>query len=133
MKAGEKDRLSVIRMLLAAVKQVEVDKRIELDDGATLAVIEKMVKQRRDSVSQFRAGARDDLADKEQSEIEILQGYLPEPLSAAELDSLIEQAIAATGASGIRDMGKVMASIKERAAGRADMGQVSGRVKAKLS
>jgi uncharacterized protein YqeY len=133
MKAGDKDRLKVVRLILSEIKQVEVDKRIELDDPAVLAVLEKMVKQRRDSVAQFSDGGRDDLAAIELSEIEVIQAYLPEPLDPAELEKIIDQAIQDTGASGMRDMGKVMAAIKARAQGRADIGAVSGIVKARLS
>ena len=132
MKAGEKDRLKVVRLILAAIKQVEVDKRTELDDAAVLSVLDKMVKQRRDSVEQFEKGGRDDLAAIELAEIAVLDNYLPEQLSDAELDALIEEAIAAAGAETIRDMGKVMGMIKSKAAGRADMGAVGGKVKARL-
>jgi len=132
MKAGDKDRLKVVRLILSEIKQVEVDKRIELDDAAVLAVLEKMVKQRRDSVSQFRGGGRDDLAAIEESEIEVIQTYLPEPLDPAELEKIIDQAIQDTGATSMRDMGKVMAAIKAKAQGRADIGAVSGIVKARL-
>ena len=133
MKAGDKDRLKVVRLILAAIKQVEVDQRIELDDAAILGVLNKMVKQRRDSVSQFTAGGRDDLADIETAEIAVLQNYLPEQMSDADLDQLIEQAIEASGAESIRDMGKVMGQVKAKAEGRADMGAVSAKVKARLS
>ncbi len=133
MKAGEKDRLKVVRLILAAIKQVEVDKRIELDDAAVLGVLEKMVKQRRDSVEQFQKGSRDDLAAIELAEIEVLENYLPEQLGDAELDALIDEAISSTGAESIRDMGKVMGAIKSKAAGRADMGTVGAKVKAKLN
>jgi uncharacterized protein YqeY len=133
MKAGDKDRLKVVRMLLAAVKQIEIDQRIELDDPGVLGVIEKMVKQRRDSVSQFQAGHREDLANIELAEIAELERYLPEPLSDAELDELIATAIADTGAASVRDMGKVMGRLKAAAQGRADMGAVGARVKARLS
>ncbi len=133
MKAGDRDRLGVIRMLLAAVKQREVDDRRELDDGEILAVVEKLVKQRRESVSQFTAGGRTDLADRESAEIDVLSSYLPEPLSDDELSALIDAAVAETGAETLRDMGKVMARIKTDAQGRADMAAVSARVKAKLS
>jgi len=132
MKAGEKERLRVVRLILAAIKQVEVDQRIEMDDAAVLTVLDKMVKQRRDSVTQFQTGNRSDLADIELAEIAILETYLPEQLSAAELDEMVVAAIAATGAESIRDMGKVMAEIKSRAAGRADMGAVGAKVKARL-
>ncbi|MDJ0904748.1 MAG: GatB/YqeY domain-containing protein [Woeseiaceae bacterium] len=133
MKAGDKDRLKVVRLILAAIKQVEVDKRVELDDAAVLGVLEKMVKQRRDSVEQFQKGGRDDLADIELAEIEVLEEYLPEQLGDAELDALIDEAISSTGAESIRDMGKVMGAIKSQAAGRADMGAVGAKVKAKLN
>lgn len=133
MKAGEKDRLKVVRLILAAVKQVEIDKRIELDDAAVLGILEKMVKQRRDSIEQFEKGGRDDLAAIELAEIEVLDTYLPEQLSEAEVDALIDAAIAATGADSIRDMGKVMGQVKAQAAGRADMGAVGAKVKARLN
>jgi hypothetical protein len=133
MKAGEKDRLKVVRLILAAVKQVEVDQRIELDDAAVLAVLDKMVKQRRDSVEQFEKGNREDLAAIERAEIEVLKEYLPEQLSADELAALVDEAIATSGAESMRDMGKVMGQIKARAAGRADMGAVSTAVKERLA
>jgi hypothetical protein len=133
MKAGEKDRLKVVRLIRAAIKQVEIDKRIELDDAAVLAVLDKMVKQRRDSVDQFEKGNREDLAAIERAEIAVLEDYLPEQLSADELAAMVDEVIAATGAEGIRDMGKVMGQIKARAAGRADMGAVSATVKERLS
>jgi uncharacterized protein YqeY len=132
MKAGEKDRLKVVRLIRAGIKQIEIDQRIELDDVAVLGVIEKMVKQRRDSVEQFQKGNRNDLADIELAEIEILDTYLPEQLSDAEVDALIDAAIAASGAQSIRDMGKVMGQVKTDAAGRADMGAVGAKVKARL-
>jgi uncharacterized protein YqeY len=132
MKAGDKDRLKVVRLILAAIKQVEIDQRVELDDTAILTVLDKMVKQRRDSVEQFQAGDRNDLADIELAEIVILENYLPEQLGAAELDAMIDAAISATGAESIRDMGKVMGQIKSKAAGRADMGAVGAKVKARL-
>ena len=132
MKAGEKDRLKVVRLILAAIKQVEVDQRIELDDAAVLSVLDKMVKQRRDSVEQFEKGNRQDLADIEKAEIAVLETYLPEQLSDAELEAMVEEAISATGAESIRDMGKVMGQIKGKAAGRADMGAVGAKVKARL-
>jgi uncharacterized protein YqeY len=133
MKAGQKERLRVIRLILAAIKQVEVDQRIEMDDSAVLTVLDKMVKQRRDSVKQYQEGNRNDLADIEIAEIAILDDYLPEQLSEAELDAMIDAAISSAGASSIRDMGKVMADIKTRAAGRADIGVASAKVKARLS
>ena len=132
LKAGEKDRLKVVRLILAAIKQIEIDQRIELDDVAVLGVIEKMIKQRRDSVEQFQKGNRKDLADIELAEIVVLDTYLPEQLSDAEVDALIDATIAATGAESIRDMGKVMAQVKSEAAGRADMGAVGAKVKARL-
>ena len=132
MKAGEKDRLKVVRLMLAAIKQIEIDKRIELDDAAVLSVLDKMVKQRRDSVEQFQNGGRNDLADIELAEIAVLDTYLPEQLSDSELVALIDEAISATGAESIRDMGKVMGQIKSKAAGRADMGAVGAKVKARL-
>jgi hypothetical protein len=132
MRAGEKERLGTIRMLQAAIKQREVDERVMLDDAQVLAVIEKMVKQRKESIAQFEQGGRADLAAKEKSEIELLTAYLPAQLSEAELDALIKDAIASTGAASIKDMGKVMGVVKARAAGRADMGAVSARIKAAL-
>ena len=132
LKAGDKDRLKVVRLILAAVKQVEVDQRTELDDAGVLRVLDKMVKQRRDSVDQFEKGGRDDLAQIELAEIAVLEDYLPEQLGDAELDALIDEAISATGAETIRDMGKVMGQIKAKAAGRADMGAVGAKVKARL-
>ena len=132
LKAGAKDRLKVLRLILAAIKQVEVDTRKELDDAAVLGVLEKMVKQRKDSVEQFTKGGRDDLAAIELAEIEVLDTYLPEKMDDAELDALIDEVISSTGAESIRDMGKVMGAIKGKAAGRADMGAVGARVKARL-
>jgi uncharacterized protein YqeY len=132
LKAGAKDRLKVLRLILAAIKQVEVDTRATLDDAAVLGVLEKMVKQRKDSVEQFTKGGRDDLAAIELAEIEVIETYLPEKMDDAELDALIDEVIAATGAETIRDMGKVMGAIKGKAAGRADMGAVGARVKARL-
>ena len=133
MRASEKERLSTIRMLQAAIKQREVDERITLDDAQVIAVLEKMVKQRKESVVQFEQGGRTDLADKEKAEIALLTAYLPAQLSEAEVDALIRDAIAATGASSVKDMGKVMGVVKAKAAGRADMGAVSARIKAALS
>ena len=133
MKAGEKDRLKVVRLILAAIKQVEVDSRTELDDAGVLTVLTKMVKQRRDSVDQFEKGNREDLAAIERAEIVVLKNYLPEQLSAQDLAALVDEVIAATGAESIRDMGKVMGQIKARAAGRADMGAVSATVKERLN
>jgi uncharacterized protein YqeY len=133
MRSGEKERLGVIRMITAAIKQREVDERIALDDAQTLAVLEKMLKQRRDSISQYTAAGRADLADVERAEMAVIEGYLPAKLDAAELDALIEEAIVATGADSPKDMGKVVAAVKEKAAGRADMAQVSARIKARLA
>ncbi len=133
MKAGDKDRLKVVRLMLAAIKQIEVDTRSELDDAAILAVISKMVKQRRDSIEQFDKGGREDLSAIESAEITVLENYLPEQLSAAELATMVDEVIQATDAQGIRDMGKVMGQIKAKAAGRADMGAVSATVKERLN
>ena len=133
MKAGERERLGVIRLVNAAIKQREVDERIQLDDAQVLAVLEKMIKQRRDSVQQFDAASREDLAAIERFEIGVIEGYMPEKLSDAELAHIIDAVIAETGAAGPKDMGKVMAGVKARAAGRADMGAVSAVIKAKLA
>ncbi len=132
MKAGDKDRLRAVRLILAAIKQIEVDQRVEIDDAAVLSILDKMVKQRRDSVEQFQKGGRDDLVSIELAEIAVIETYLPEQLSDADLDSLIDEVITATGAESIRDMGKVMGQIKSKAAGRADMGAVGAKVKARL-
>ena len=133
MRGGDKARLAVIRLMLAAVKQREVDERIELDDTQVLATLEKMLKQRRDSISQFEAAKREDLAIIERDEMAVIETYLPAKLSESEVDTLITEAIAATGASSPRDMGKVMAAVKEKAAGRADMAVVSARIKTLLA
>jgi len=133
MKSGDKDRLKVIRLLLAAIKQVEVDERKELSDAEVLGVINKMVKQRRDSIDQFQKGGRDDLAAGELQEIGVLEAYLPEQLSDAELDALVDEAVSATGAASMRDMGKVMGLLKAKAEGRADMSALSAKVKARLT
>ena len=132
LRAGDKDRLKAVRLIMAAIKQVEIDQRIDLDDTAVLSILDKMMKQRRDSIVQFLKGARQDLADIELAEIAVLEQYLPEQLGDAELDALIDDAISATGAESIRDMGKVMGTIKAKAAGRADMGKVGAKVKARL-
>ncbi|MEP6886350.1 MAG: GatB/YqeY domain-containing protein [Gammaproteobacteria bacterium] len=132
MRSGEKERLGVIRMITSAIKQREVDERITLDDSQVLSVLEKMIKQRKESLVQFQAGNRQDLVDKESAEITLLQGYLPSQLSDSELDGLIGEAIATTGAASIKDMGKVMAVIKAKAQGRADMAAVGAKIKAKL-
>jgi len=133
MRAGEKDRLATIRLALAALKQREVDERIVLDDTQILAVIEKMIKQRKEAITQFEAGGRADLVAKEAAEIVVLQTYLPAQMSDAEIDAVIAEAIAATGATSIKDMGKVMGAVKAKAQGKADMGAVSARIKQKLS
>jgi uncharacterized protein len=132
MRAGEKDRLATIRMALAAIKQREVDERITLDDAQVLAVLEKMIKQRKEAITQFEAGGRADLVAKETAEVTLLQGYLPTQLTEAEIDALIAEAIASTGATSVKDMGKVMGVVKAQAQGRADMGAVSARIKKKL-
>ncbi len=132
MRSGEKERLGVIRMLTAAIKQREVDERITLDDSQVMSVLEKMIKQRKESVAQFQAGNRPDLVEKETAEINLLQSYLPSPLSDAEIDALIADTIAATGAASIKDMGKVMGIIKGKAQGKADMARVGAKIKAKL-
>ena len=132
MRSGEKERLGVIRMITSAIKQREVDERISLDDTQVLSVLEKMIKQRKESLVQFQAGNRQDLVDKEAAEVTLLQGYLPSQLSDAEIDALIKDAIAATGAASIKDMGKVMGLIKGKAQGRADMAAVGAKIKAKL-
>jgi len=133
MRAGEKERLATIRLILSAIKQREVDERITLDDSQVLAAIEKMIKQRKEAITQFEAGNRADLVAKETAEIAILQTYLPAQMSDAEIDALIAEAIATTGAASIKDMGKVMGAVKAKAQGRADMGAVSARIKQKLS
>ena len=133
MRAKDAARLSTIRLLLAAIKQREVDERIELDDAAVVGVIEKMIKQRRDSISQFEKGGRSDLADAEKAEVQLLQAYLPAQLSDADIQREIDAAISASGASGAKDMGKVMGALKAKLAGKADMGKVSALVKARLA
>ena len=133
MRSGEKERLGVIRMITAAIKQREVDERISLDDTQVLSVLEKMLKQRKESLVQFQAGNRQDLVDKEAAEITLLQGYLPSQLSDTEIDALIQEAVTATGAASIKDMGKVMGLIKGKAQGRADMAAVGAKIKARLS
>jgi uncharacterized protein YqeY len=133
MKAGEKDRLGVIRLILAALKQREVDERIELDDAQVLAILEKMLKQRRDSIEQYSKANREDLAAVERAEMEVIQTYLPAALSADEIGQIVTRAIADSGASGPRDMGKVVALVKPQVTGRADMGQISELIKARLA
>ena len=133
MRASERERLGTVRLILAAIKQREVDERIALDDTQVLAVLEKMVKQRRESIAQFQAGGRADLVAKEQAELALLQTYLPEPLDDASIDALIGAAVAETGAASVKDMGKVMAILKSKAAGRVDMGALGARVRSRLS
>jgi len=133
MRAHERERLGVLRLVTAAIKQREVDERVELNDEQVLAVLDKMVKQRRESIDQFREAGRDDLAEKEEYELDLIQGYLPEPLSEAELNALIRSAIAEQGASSMRDMGKVMSALRGQVQGRADMKAVSQAVKSQLS
>lgn len=133
MRAGDKPRLGTLRMASAAVKQREVDERVEADDALVLATIEKMIKQRRESAAQYRAGDRPELAEAEEAEIAFLQPYLPEPLSSEALDALLDEAFASTGASGMADMGKVMAALKPQIQSRADMGQVSKLVRTRLA
>jgi len=132
MKGGDKARLGVVRLMLAAVKQREVDERIELDDSQVLAVLDKMIKQRRDSIQQYSDAGRDELAAQEAAEIEVIQEFLPEGLSDDEITAIIDAAIAETGAESMRDMGKVMGVVKPQVQGRADVGKVSGLVKQKL-
>jgi uncharacterized protein YqeY len=133
MRAGDKERLGTVRLILAGIKQREVDERILLDDVQVLAVLEKMVKQRRESIAQFEAGGRADLVAKETAELAVISAYLPSPLSESELDALIQAAIAESGAASIKDMGKVMGIIKSKAQGRADMAAVGARIKARLT
>ena len=133
MRAKDVQRLSAVRLLLAAIKQKEVDERIELSDSDVLTIVEKMIKQRRDSIEQFEKGGRQDLVDKEQFEIEVLRGYMPAALSSAEVDAAVSDAIATSGAKLMADMGKVMAVLKPKLAGRADMAKVSALVKTKLT
>lgn len=133
MREKDKDRLGTIRLILAAIKQREVDERITLDDTQVLAILDKMVKQRRDSIEQFRAAGREELAVKEEAELVVIQGYMPAALSDAELDTLIAEAVAASGAKTMQEMGKVMGLLKAKVQGRADMGAVSAKIKARLS
>jgi uncharacterized protein len=133
MRSKDKDRLGTLRLITAAIKQKEVDERIDMDDAAIISVLEKMVKQRKDSISQYTQAGRDDLAAKEQIELELIQTYLPEQMSEAEITAVIDKAIADTGASSMKDMGKLMGIIKPQVAGKADMGLVSKLVKSKLS
>lgn len=133
MRAKDKARLGVLRMTMSALKQIEVDERVELDDARVLAVLDKLVKQRTESAKQYREAGRDDLAEQEEAEMEILREFLPRPLSEAEIDALIEEAMAETGAASMQDMGKVMGLLKPKLQGRADMGAVSGKVKGRLA
>jgi uncharacterized protein YqeY len=132
MRAKDSERLATIRMIQAAIKQIEVDERITLDDARVLAVVEKMIKTRKEAIAQFQAGNRPDLVEKENKEVTQLQAYLPQQLTEAELDAIIAAAVTESGATSIKDMGKVMAIVKAKAQGRADMGAVSGKIKAKL-
>ena len=132
MKSGQKERLAVIRLILAALKQKEVDERVVLDDVQVLAILEKMLKQRRESIAQFAQGNRPDLVAKEEAEVKIIQAYLPAQLSDSELDALVAAAVAETGAASVKDMGKVMGILKPKVAGKADMSAVSAKIKAKL-
>ncbi len=133
MKSGNKARLGIIRMILAAIKQIEVDERIELDEARTIAVLDKMLKQRRESIRQFRDAGREDLAEIEEAEITVIQDFLPQPLSEQEIEDMIASAIADTGAESIKDMGKVMGSLKAKMQGRADMAIVSAKIKTALN
>jgi uncharacterized protein YqeY len=132
MKGGDKPRLAVIRLMLAALKQVEVDERIELDDTRVIAILDKMVKQRRESIAQFGPAGRADLVEKEQAEIDIISDYLPQALSEAEIEAIINQAISETGATSMKEMGQVMGLVRPQLVGRADMGSVSSKIKALL-
>lgn len=133
MKSGDKERLAVVRLITSAIKQVEVDERIVLDDARIIAILDKMVKQRRESIAQFKTAGRDDLVKQESFEIDIIQEFLPQALSEEEVDDIVNQAISETGASSIKDMGKVMGLVRPQIVGRADMGEVSGRIKSILS
>jgi len=133
MKARDPQRLGAVRLALAAVKQREIDERVTLDDAGVIAVIEKMIKQRKDSIAQYEKAARQDLADKEKFEISVIEAYLPQQLSQAEIDAIVAEAVQSTGAKGPQDMGKVMGVVKPKLAGRADMGRVSALVKARLA
>lgn len=133
MKSGDKERLAVIRLIMSALKQIEVDERIELDDSRVLGVLDKMVKQRRESISQFKSGGRDDLVDMEQAEIGVITEFLPQALTAEEIDTIINRAISDTGASSMKDMGKVMGLVKPQITGRANVAEVSGKIKSLLS
>lgn len=132
MRARDKDRLATLRMITAGLQQKEVDDRVELDDAGVLALLDKMAKQRRESIEQYEQGGREELAQRERAELAVIESYLPQPLSAEELDALVDEAITATGAAAMADMGRVMGELKPRVQGRADMGEVSARVKARL-
>jgi uncharacterized protein YqeY len=132
MRARDKDRLATLRMITAGLQQKEVDDRVELDDAGVLALLDKMAKQRRESIEQYEQGGREELAQRERAELAVIESYLPQPLSAEELDALVDEAMAATGAAAMADMGRVMGELKPRVQGRADMGEVSARVKARL-
>ena len=133
MRAKDKERLKTLRLITSAIKQIEVDSRTELDNDAVIAVLEKMLKQRKDSIEQFEKAGRDELAAIEKAEVLVIKEYMPEPLSDAEVNALIDEAISSTGAASMKDMGKVMGMLKAKLAGKADMGVVSGKIKAKLS
>lgn len=133
MKSGDKERLKIIRLMTSSMKQVEVDERIELDDARVIAILDKMVKQRRESIAQFKIAERDDLIKQETFEIDIIQEFLPQALSEDEITNIVKQAIEKTGANSIKDMGKVMGLVRPQIIGRADMGEVSGRIKSQLS
>jgi len=133
MKSGDKERLKIIRLMTSSMKQIEVDERIELDDARVIAILDKMVKQRRESIAQFKTAGRDDLVKQESYEIDIIQEFLPQALSEEEIEAIVNQAIEKTGASSIKDMGKVMGLVRPQIIGRADMGEVSGRIKSVLS
>ena len=133
MKAGEKKRLAIIRLMTSAMKQIEVDERIELDDARVIVILDKMVKQRRESIAQFKIAGRDDLVKQESYEIDIIQEFLPQAISEEEVDDIVNQAIEKTGAASIKDMGKVMGIVKPQISGRADMGEISGRIKSLLT
>jgi uncharacterized protein YqeY len=133
MRSGDKRRLGVIRLVMAAIKQREVDERIELDDAQVTAVLDKMAKQRRESIDQYTKAGRDDLVDQESYELDLLKAYLPEQLDDAAIDAMIDEALQSTGASSIKDMGKVMGQLKSKLQGRADMGAVSNKIKARLT
>ncbi|WP_342219639.1 GatB/YqeY domain-containing protein [Rickettsiella endosymbiont of Miltochrista miniata] len=133
LRAQDKQRLGVVRLILAAIKQVEVDERVEVDDTRISQILNKMLKQRRDSIAQYDEAKRDDLADQERLEVGIIQTYLPEPLSEADIDRLLSEVITKVGATSIKDMGKVMAELKEKLQGRADMTQISAKIKERLT